>query len=282
MQRFELQPQPALVVAEHQPVAQVVKGELLVGAVDHVRAVAAAPGRRVHIRGDRPDGKAQGLVDGAHLPGIALHQVVVDRDHVHRQAGQGGGGRGQGGGEGFALAGLHLGQAAMGQHPAAGQLRVVMAQADGAAGGLAHQGKGADQQVVGKAAPMQVQAQQTGLFSEPGGVKLGEAAALLVDGIERAAGGPARPGELRQAGERVQGGVQKVFGVGRSLRVGATGQARPDRHAVRPGTGVRHGSGAGTAGAGRGTTGGRAARSRGRRARGRARRCAPARWPGAG
>ena len=32
---------------------------------------------------------------------------------------------------------------------------------------------------------MQVQAQQAGLFSEPGGVKLGEAAALLVDPTQK-------------------------------------------------------------------------------------------------
>ena len=55
---------------------------------------------------------------------------------------------GQGRHQRLALAGLHLGDAALVQHHAADQLHVEMALAQRALGGLAHHGERLDQQVV--------------------------------------------------------------------------------------------------------------------------------------
>ena len=53
----------------------------------------------------------------------------------------------QRGDEGFALAGLHLGDAAFVQDDAADQLHIVLAQSDSADGGFAHEGECLNQDV---------------------------------------------------------------------------------------------------------------------------------------
>ena len=70
-------------------VAQVVKAELVVGAVGHVRLIGflAVGGR--HIMDHKPDAQAQEAVNLAHPLAVALGQVVVDRHHMHALAGQG-------------------------------------------------------------------------------------------------------------------------------------------------------------------------------------------------
>ena len=93
-------------------------------------------------------GQAQEAVDLAHPLGVALGQVVVDRDDVHALAGERVQIDRQGGDQRLAFAGLHLGDLAVVQHHAADQLHVEMAQAEHALGGLAHHGEGFGQQVV--------------------------------------------------------------------------------------------------------------------------------------
>ena len=87
-------------------------------------------------------------VDRAHPAGVAAGEVVVDRDHVHALAFQGVEVGGQRGDQRLALAGLHLGDAALVQDHAADQLHVEMALAQGPLGGLAHHRERLDQQVV--------------------------------------------------------------------------------------------------------------------------------------
>ena len=87
-------------------------------------------------------------MDLAHPLAVALGQVVVDRDDVDAPAGQRVQIGGQGGHQGLALAGLHLGDAALVQHDAAHQLHPVGAHAQHPVRGLPHGGKGLRQDVV--------------------------------------------------------------------------------------------------------------------------------------
>ena len=84
----------------------------------------------------------------AHPLAVALGQVIVDGDDVDALAGEGVEVGGQGGHQGLALAGLHLGDAALVQHDAAHQLHRVGPQAQHPVGGLPHGGKGLGQNIV--------------------------------------------------------------------------------------------------------------------------------------
>ena len=84
----------------------------------------------------------------AHPLAVAAGQVVVDGDDVHALAGQRVEIGGQHGHEGLALAGLHLGDAALMQHHAADQLHAEGLHAQHAPRGLAHGGVGLGQDVV--------------------------------------------------------------------------------------------------------------------------------------
>jgi hypothetical protein len=61
---------------------------------------------------------------------------------MHRDSRQGRRCRRQGGGQGFALPGFHLRQPALQHHPAAHDLGIVVAFADGPVGYFPNQGKG--------------------------------------------------------------------------------------------------------------------------------------------
>ena len=130
-------------------VAQIVEAELVVGAVGDVAGVGLpCAGRRPGPGTITPTLMPRKPVDRAHPAGIAAGQVVVDRDHVHALAVeriQVGGERGD---QGLALAGAHLGDAALVQHHAADQLHVEMALLKRPLGRLAHDGERLDQQVV--------------------------------------------------------------------------------------------------------------------------------------
>ena len=84
----------------------------------------------------------------AHPVGVALREVVVDRDDVHALAGE----RVQVGrqrrDQRLAFAGAHLGDLAVVQHHAADQLHVEVAHLQRALAGLAHDGEGFGQQLV--------------------------------------------------------------------------------------------------------------------------------------
>ena len=123
-------------------VAKVVEAELIVGAVGDVGRVGGATLGVVEIVDDDANGEAEEAVDFPHPLGIALGKVVVDRNDVDAAPGESVEIAGQGGDEGFALAGLHLGDlSGVEDHPA-DHLDVEVAHADGAAAGLANDGEG--------------------------------------------------------------------------------------------------------------------------------------------
>jgi hypothetical protein len=111
---------------------------------------------------DAADREPEEAVDLAHPGGVALGQVIVDRDHMHALAGQRVEVDRQGGDQGFAFAGFHLRDHAAVQHDAADQLDVEVALAQGALGGLAHRGEGLDQEVVQGLALLQAGAEFRG------------------------------------------------------------------------------------------------------------------------
>ena len=107
---------------------------------------AAHRGR--HLREDDAHVEAEETVDPAHVLGVALGQVVVDRDQVHAVAGQRVQVGGEHRGEGLALTGLHLRDVAQVQRGAAHQLDGEVALADRADRGLAGRRERLGQQLV--------------------------------------------------------------------------------------------------------------------------------------
>ena len=97
---------------------------------------------------DDADGEAEEAVDLAHPLGVALGQIVVDRDDVDAAAGERVEVAGKRGDEGLAFAGLHLGDLAGVQDDAADELDVEVAHADGALAGLTDDGEGLGQDGV--------------------------------------------------------------------------------------------------------------------------------------
>ena len=146
-------------------VAQVVEAELVVGPVGDVAGVVGALVRRGRAGAghDEPDREAEPAVDAAHPLGVAAGEVVVDRHDVHAAARQRVEVHGQGGDQGLALAGAHLGDPARVERGAAHDLDVVVALADDAARGLAHDGEGLDHDVVDPLAARDAAAELRGL-----------------------------------------------------------------------------------------------------------------------
>ena len=114
-------------------VAQIVEAELVVGAVGDVAGVGLAALRVVQARHDHADAQPEQIVDGAHPAGVAAGEVVVDGDDVHALALEGVEVGGERGDQRLALAGLHLGDAALVQDHAADQLDVEVALAQACA-----------------------------------------------------------------------------------------------------------------------------------------------------
>ena len=153
-------------------VAQVVEAELRVGAVDDVagvRGLLLLVG--LHVL-QHPDGDPERVVDRAHPFGVAARQVVVDGDHVHalararcdrvvrvadRERVEHDGERRR---QRLALAGLHLGDAAVVQDHPADQLHVEVAHAERALAGLAHDREALRQQLIERLAVARALAQR--------------------------------------------------------------------------------------------------------------------------
>ena len=129
-------------------VAEVVEAELVVGGVGDVAVVGLAPLLGAHVGQDHADGQAQPVVHAAHLLGLVLREVVVDRDDVDALAADGVEVRRGHRDEGLALTGLHLGDVAQVQRGATHDLDVEGAHAQHPLGRLAHRGEGLGHQVV--------------------------------------------------------------------------------------------------------------------------------------
>jgi hypothetical protein len=129
-------------------VAQIIEAELVVGGVGDVAGIVDAAFFVAEAMDDDAGRQAQEAVELAHRMGVALGQVVVDGDHMHTLAGEGVQVDRQRRHQRFTFAGLHLGDRAIVKDHAAGQLYVERAHAEYAAGSLAHDRKGRDQEVV--------------------------------------------------------------------------------------------------------------------------------------
>jgi len=142
-------------------VAQIVKTELVVGAVGDIGVVGVAPLFGGHLAVQGGGGQAEKGVDPAHPFAVALGQIVVDRDQMGPLAGQGVEIEGHGGDQGLAFTGGHLGDLALMEDNGAEDLHVVGDHipgdlltpdqpflADKAAAGLLDHGVGLGEQVI--------------------------------------------------------------------------------------------------------------------------------------
>ena len=187
---------PALDDAVHRDghvVAQVVEPELGVRAVGDA-ALVGGPARleRHHVL-DVAHGRAQALVHAAVPLGVALGQVVVDRDQVdvlarHRVQVQR-----QAGDEGLALAGLHLRDVALVEDDAAHQLDIEDALPRLALAGLADGCEGLEEHVFERLAVLVPLAELGGLAAElvigerlEPGLERGDVGGLVPEGLEPA------------------------------------------------------------------------------------------------
>ena len=117
------------------------------------------------------------LIHLAHPLGVALGQVVVDRDDVDALPGEGVEIGREGGHQGLALAGLHLGDAALVEDHAADELHPVGLHTQHPPGGLPAGGEGLGQQVVQRLAAGVARLEFRGLGLELG---VGEGSVFLL------------------------------------------------------------------------------------------------------
>ena len=158
-------------------VAQVVKAHLVVGAVGNVGGIGLLSGSLVHVVDDEAHLETQKTVDLAHPLRVTLGQIVVDGDDVHALAGEGVEVGGQGGHQGLALAGLHLGDAALVQHDTTDELHPVGAHTQHTVRRFPDGGKGLGEDVVGGLTVMKTLLELSGLGLELG---IGERFILLL------------------------------------------------------------------------------------------------------
>ena len=126
---------------EGHVVAQVVKTEFVVGAVDNVGGVGLFFFLVILAGGDHADAEAKKRIHRAHPLGVAARQVVVHGDDMHRLAAERVQISRQRRHQGFALAGFHLGDFSTVQNCAADNLHIKVAQLQSAPRRLAHHRK---------------------------------------------------------------------------------------------------------------------------------------------
>ena len=160
-------------------VAQVVEAELRVGAVGDVGAVGLFALRERHHVLDETDGHAEALEHRLVPLGVALGEVVVDRDEVDAGAREPVQVERERGDEGLALAGLHLGDVALVENDSAHHLDVEHALLRLAPACLAHGSVGLEQQLVERLPVLEALAQG---HSRPAELVVGE---LLEVRLER-------------------------------------------------------------------------------------------------
>ena len=163
-------------------VAQVVEAELVVGAVGDVAGVGLATLRGTHRRQDHADGQAEEVVHAAHLLGLELGEVVVDRDDVHALAGERVEVGREHGDEGLALTGLHLGDVAEVERGGAHDLHVEGPHAEHALARLADGGEGLRHDVVEGLAGVEALLELGGHAAELVVAHLDE---VVLDGVDR-------------------------------------------------------------------------------------------------
>jgi hypothetical protein len=153
-------------VAQGDPVPEVIEDDLLVGAVDDVAAVGAAPLGRSLVVDDAVDREAQEAVHLPHPLRVPGGEIIIDRDHVDGKARHGYRGGRQGRDEGLALPRVHLGEKSLEQSIAAGHLAVEGAHSQDSRIGLADQRKRLRDEVVLEALPPEPHLQGLGPLPE--------------------------------------------------------------------------------------------------------------------
>src|SRR5271156_687792 len=138
----------AIAQVELHVVAQIVETEFVVGAVSHVRGVGGPALHVIKVVDDHAHRQAEEAVELAHPFGIALGQVIIDRNHVHAASAQRIQIYRKRRDQRLAFAGLHLSDLAFMQNHAADQLHVEVAHVEHAPSGFADDGKGFLQQFV--------------------------------------------------------------------------------------------------------------------------------------
>ena len=172
----------------HHVVAQVVEAELVVGTVGDVGSIGGAACIAVHALCDQADRKAQPAVELAHPLAVALGKVIVDGDNMHALTGEGIQVGGQGSHKSLAFTGLHLGNIAAVQGNAADDLHREVLHAQHAPCGLAADGKGIGQDIIGGLAVGQLLLEHSGLCLQVGirhgGIFFFQSQHLLGNGID--------------------------------------------------------------------------------------------------
>ncbi len=136
------------VLVDHHVIPQVVKAQLVVGAIGDVAGVSGFFVLRAHARQGQAYAKAHKVEHPGHHLALVLGQVLVHCNHMHaftRKGVQIGGQRQR---EGFALAGLHFGNAPLVQNDAALNLHGKQALTEHPVHSLPAGGKGLGQNVV--------------------------------------------------------------------------------------------------------------------------------------
>ena len=185
-------------------VAQIVEAELVVGGVGDVGGVGGAAlvvGEAVH---DDADGQAEKFVDAAHPFGVALGEVVVDGDDVDALAGERIEIDGKRGDQRLALAGAHLGDAAIVQHHAADELDVEGPHAEHAARPPRARWRRPGTSRSSSEAPLATSAPE--LVGAGGELGVGKRLELVFHGVDRL---HPRPGRLDAA---IVGGTEDLAG----------------------------------------------------------------------
>ena len=162
-------------------VPEVVKAELVVGAVGDVGGVCVLLGLSHDAVDHQTHGEAHEAVHLAHPLGVALGKIVVDGDDVDSLARQGVQIGGEGGHQGLALAGAHLRDTALVQDDAADELYPVGAHSKNTPGGLPAGGEGLGQDVVQRLAVCQTLLELGGLGLELG---VGQRLVLLLQPLD--------------------------------------------------------------------------------------------------
>ena len=145
-------PLDAIFQPELHVVAQVVEAEFVVGAVSNIGGVGFFAFLVVQVVHNHAHAQPQEAVQAAHPFGVALGQIVVDRNHVHTSASEGVQIARQGSDQGITFTGLHFGDAPGMEHHAANQLHVEMAHVENAPAGFPHDGESFNQKVVDRSA----------------------------------------------------------------------------------------------------------------------------------
>ena len=141
-------PLDQLLLVDSHIVPEVVKAQLVVGAVGDVCRVGHLPLGRGHAGDHQAHGQAHVLIDLAHPLALVLCQVVIDGDDVHAPAGQSIQIGRQNGHQSLALTGFHLGNAALMQNNAADELHRIGPQADDPVRSFPDGRKGLGQQCI--------------------------------------------------------------------------------------------------------------------------------------